>query len=97
MGKISSLLRQVRYTKGRANSFLKDTLASLIPKMNIQRGVDIFPTKVMALLTISGRYTVAPVTKKGSATAKPMVVGLSSAGFMDIYFLSLVRQKTPTV
>ena len=42
-GNTTSFPRQVMYTNGRANSFLKDTEDNRIPRMNMQSGVVMLP------------------------------------------------------
>ena len=59
-------------------------------------GVVIFPRREIAEDRASGMYFLAPIKYSDSATASPRVAGFKNIDLTDIYFLSFVRQNTPT-
>ena len=68
-----------------------------MPSIIIQSGVVMLLKSDMPLISKSGIYCLTPKKYSGKATKTPNVVGFKIADLSVIYFLSLVRQKTPIV
>ena len=85
------------YTSGWANRRFSGLWARRMPRIIMQRGVDVRPSSSTASSACGGRKCLAPIRYRGIARAKPSMVGFSRAERRLMYFFSLVRQYTPMV